>query len=96
MKQQPETAEQLRRKKLLWRANHRGMKELDLVIGSFARDNINSLDDKGLDDLETILGIADPVMLDMVNRKTAVPDELDNEVMRQIMSKRFTTKDYNK
>ena len=96
MKQQPETAQQLRRKRLLWRANHRGMKELDLVIGSFARDNINTLDDKSLDDLENILAIADPVMLDMVNRKTVVPDELDNEVMRQIMSKRFTTKDYNK
>jgi len=96
MKQQPETAQQLRRKRLLWRANHRGMKELDLVIGSFARDNINTLDDKSLDDLENILAIADPVMLDMVNRKSAVPDELDSEVMRQIMSKRFTTKDYNK
>ena len=30
-------------KKLYFRASHRGMKEMDLLLGNFARENLNKM-----------------------------------------------------
>ena len=45
-----------RRKRLLWRASHRGTREMDLLLGGFARNRIEHLNDAELDELEAIIG----------------------------------------
>jgi antitoxin CptB len=39
-----------RRKRLLWRANHRGMREMDLLLGGFARTHMERLTESELDE----------------------------------------------
>jgi len=48
------------RRKLLWRATHRGLKELDLVLGGFARQNVNRMGAAELDEFEAIVSLPDP------------------------------------
>ena len=47
------------RKKIIYRSNYRGSKEMDNLLGSFTRKYINSLDKKDLIDLEKLLNIDD-------------------------------------
>ena len=47
------------RRKLLWRATHRGLKELDLVLGGFAKAHMGELEGRDLDQLVEIVSLAD-------------------------------------
>jgi antitoxin CptB len=46
-------------KKLLYRSNHRGTKEMDLLIGGFANENLNKLNSDELKEFELILNFTD-------------------------------------
>jgi antitoxin CptB len=47
------------RRKLLWRATHRGLKELDLVLGGFARQNVSGMSTAELDQFDAIVSLPD-------------------------------------
>ena len=47
------------KKKIIYRANYRGTKEMDKLLGSFTNQYINELDIKDLSDLEKLLDIDD-------------------------------------
>lgn len=49
-----------RRKRLLFRCWHRGIKELDLIIGGFADAHLQTLTDDELDQLEKIIEAPEP------------------------------------
>jgi len=40
-----------RRKRLLWRASHRGIREMDLILGGFATARIDTMTPAELDQL---------------------------------------------
>jgi len=46
-------------KKLLYRSNHRGTKEMDLLIGGFANENLNKLNPDELKEFELLLNFTD-------------------------------------
>jgi antitoxin CptB len=46
-------------KKLLYRSNHRGTKEMDLLIGGFANKNLNKLNSDELKEFELLLNFTD-------------------------------------
>jgi antitoxin CptB len=46
-------------KKLLYRSNHRGTKEMDLLIGGFANENLKELKFDELKEFEAILNFTD-------------------------------------
>lgn len=46
-------------KKLLYRSNHRGTKEMDLLIGGFANENLNKLNSDELKEFEFLLNFTD-------------------------------------
>jgi antitoxin CptB len=46
-------------KKLLYRSNHRGTKEMDLLIGGFAKENLESLNEEELKQFELIINYTD-------------------------------------
>ena len=46
-------------KKLLYRANHRGTKEMDLLIGGFANQNLKKLTFEELKEFELLLNFTD-------------------------------------
>ncbi len=46
-------------KKLLYRSNHRGTKEMDLIIGGFAKENLKHLNTNELNEFELLLNYTD-------------------------------------
>jgi antitoxin CptB len=83
----PETMDR-RRRRLAWRASHRGTKEMDLILGGFARERLAALDASGLDALEALIGVPDNELLAWILGRSAVPARYDTEVMAAL--RRFT------
>ena len=46
-------------KKLFYRSNHRGTKEMDLLIGGFANENLKKLTPEELQEFESLLNFTD-------------------------------------
>lgn len=74
------------RKRLLWRACHRGIKEMDLIIGGFATAHLAALTDAELADFARILDLPDQEMLAWVTRVERVPDHLRSPLLDRILS----------
>ncbi len=47
------------KKKIIYRSNYRGTKEMDKLLGTFIKKNINNLTNEELIDLEKLLNIDD-------------------------------------
>ena len=74
----------VRRKRLLFRSWHRGMREMDYVLGTFANATIADLNDSELDELEALMQVPDPDMYKWLSGTVPVPGNFDNEIVRKI------------
>lgn len=74
-----------RRKKILYRANHRGMKEADVMLGGFAMAHLNTLDETQLDQFEALLEELDVEVMDWVMGKAPVPSYHDHALFKMIL-----------
>jgi antitoxin CptB len=77
-----------RRKRLLWRANHRGIKEMDLILGGFARARIARMNNAELLTLETIIELPDQELLSWATKTSSVPAEQASELLLEILQHR--------
>lgn len=75
-----------RRKRILFRANHRGMKEADVMLGGFVSANIATLSDEQLDRLESLLDELDVDIMDWVMGKKPVPAVYDTDIFTMILA----------
>ena len=57
------------KKRLIYRAQYRGTKEMDKLIGSFVKANINSFNKKQLIELEKFLSIDDDTLYKVYNNQ---------------------------
>lgn len=73
-----------RRRKLLFRAWHRGMREMDLIMGRFADAQIGTLTDAELDEFERLIEVLDRDLLSWVTGEVAVPENYDTELFRRL------------
>ncbi len=69
-----------RRKKLLFRAQRRGFKEVDLIFGAYAQDNLDRLDEASLDQFEALLTAPDQDVYAWLRGAEPVPADYDNAV----------------
>jgi antitoxin CptB len=79
-----------RRAKLLFRSWHRGMREMDLILGSFADAEIATLTDAELDQYERLLDITDTEFLPWITGERAVPANLDSPLLQKILAFRHS------
>jgi len=77
-----------RRRKLLFRSWHRGIREMDLILGGFADADIGSLTDAELHQYERLLEVQDADLLSWVTGQNPVPAAFDTPVFRKIMASR--------
>ncbi len=77
----PESLE-IRRKRLKYRSQHRGTKELDLLLGRFAAARLDALDAAQVDRFEALLEAPSPLVYAWVTGQDAPPPELDSDVLR--------------
>jgi antitoxin CptB len=75
-----------RRKRLLFRAQRRGFKEVDLIFGAYAQDHLAGLDDAALDQFEALLTAPDQEVYAWLRGAEAVPAEYDNPVFAGLKS----------
>lgn len=76
----------VRRKRLRYRAWHRGTKEMDLILGPFADANLDRLDSAALDRLESLMNEEDPILLKWVLRQEPPPDRIDREFLERVIA----------
>jgi antitoxin CptB len=69
-----------RRKRLLFRAQRRGFKEVDLIFGAYAEAHLAGLDETGLDQFEALLAAPDQDVYAWLRDAESVPPNHDNTV----------------
>jgi antitoxin CptB len=84
-----DSALDIRRKRLLFRSWHRGTKETDLLLGSFAERHLPGLSEAQLDRYEALLEENDAVLFDWITGRAPPPAEHDSDVMRLLMDFRY-------
>jgi antitoxin CptB len=74
----------IRRRKLLFRCWHRGMRELDLIMGRFADHAIDDLTADELVQFEGLIEVPDRELLAWVTGETDVPAAHDTSLFRRL------------
>jgi antitoxin CptB len=74
----------LRRRKLLFRAWHRGMREMDLIMGRFADAVLDRLSEGELAEFERLIEVPDRELLAWITAEEPVPAEHDGALFRRL------------
>ena len=73
----------MRRKRVLYRAWHRGTREMDLIVGRFTDAVLPSLCERDLADYEQLMEAPDPDLYAWVTGERAAPPEFDTGIFRR-------------
>jgi antitoxin CptB len=74
------------RKRLIFRSWHRGTREMDLIMGSFADKYLPDYDLNKLQQYEAILEVNDPDLYSWFSKQQEAPANLMTDVMEQLMA----------
>ena len=74
-----------RRKRLIFRSWHRGTREMDLIMGTFAEANVPDMTVADLDLYEELLHTPDPDVYDWVSGQEPVPANAVNPVVEKLL-----------
>ncbi len=77
-------ASDARRRRLVFRAWHRGTREMDLVMGRFTEAQIAALSDDDVGDLERLMEANDRDVFDWISGMAPVPANYDTPVFRRL------------
>jgi antitoxin CptB len=80
-----------KRKRLIFRSWHRGMKEMDQIMGSFANQYVPKFSDEELDVYEQVLENSDPEMYDWICGRVEVPANKASDVLNKLLSYDYAT-----
>lgn len=75
-----------RRKQLLFRCQHRGFKELDLIFGAFAREHLDALSEGELERLDELLNAPDDDVYAWLRGYEAAPEGYASPVLDKLKS----------
>lgn len=73
-----------RRKRARFRAWHRGMREMDLVMGRFADREMATLGAAELDQFERLMELPDPEVYDWIAERAPPPPEHDTPLLARL------------
>ena len=78
----------LRRKRARFRAWHRGMREMDLVMGRFADQELATLGEGELDWFERLMDAPDQQVYAWVTARVPTPPEFDTPLLQRLRAYR--------
>ena len=89
-------SEAIRRRRLVYRASHRGMKEMDVILGGFVTTHIDTLSDEEMGIMEQIIDIPDVDLLNWITGREEVPEKHRSALLEQILDVTVTPEDYTR
>ncbi len=78
------TPSETRRRRLLFRATHRGTHETDLLIGGYVTPRITTMSEAEMDALEEFMELPDADLADWLTGRLPIPAEVDTPLLRAI------------
>ncbi|EJF75901.1 succinate dehydrogenase assembly factor 2 [Bartonella alsatica] len=75
-----------RRRRLIFRAWHRGIREMDLIFGHYVDAHIIGMSDKTISQLEYIMSFDDRDLLKWITGEISPPSEVDSPLFRDIIN----------
>ena len=73
-----------RRRRLHFRAWHRGTKETDLMVGAFVARHIATFTESDLDEIEHVLELDDVDLADWLTGRRPIPDEVATPMLNRM------------
>ena len=73
-----------RRRRLLFRATHRGTHETDILIGGFVARGLDTFSPDELDQLEEVMELPDVDLADWLTGRRPIPQDSDSPMLRRI------------
>ncbi len=86
-----DNTQDVRKKKAIWRAEHRGIREMDLLMGTFARRHVPDMDDVRLAEFEALIAVPDPDLYDWLLGRVEVPPAFRTATFEQLSRHRLQT-----
>ena len=74
----------LRRRRILYRAWHRGIREMDLIMGRFADAEIGTMSEPDLEMFELLIEVPDRDLFRWVTGEAETPTNYDTDVFRRL------------
>jgi antitoxin CptB len=74
----------IRRRRLLFRANHRGTHETDLLVGGYVAARIHAMTDAEMDALEEVMELPDVDLADWLTGRLPIPPDQDSALLRDM------------
>jgi antitoxin CptB len=74
------------RKRLLWRATHRGIKEMDILVGGYAEAHVGTMDKVALTTFADLLELPDQELLAWATGVEPIPQQHDCAMLRAILA----------
>jgi antitoxin CptB len=74
----------VRRRRLVFRAWHRGTREMDLLLGGFTEKVIGDLTDEQVTALELLMELPDPDIYNWIIGAAPTPPEYDTPILHEI------------
>jgi antitoxin CptB len=73
-----------RRRRLVFRAQHRGTYENDLLIGDFVKARIATMSESELDEVEAVMEFPDAELADWLTGRRPIPAYADSPMLQRI------------
>ncbi len=75
-----------RRKQMIYRANHRGIKEMDIILGGYADGFVMKMSAAELDAFEMIMDELDRDLLTWFTGEVPFPEGFDHKMIDRILA----------
>ncbi|MEA2839554.1 MAG: antitoxin CptB [Methylobacteriaceae bacterium] len=80
----PEVDREVRRRRIRFRAWHRGTREMDLLMGGFADAALAHLSDAELNEFEHLLDLPDPLVFAWLAGMEDIPAEEETALLKKV------------
>ena len=74
----------VRRRRLRFRAWHRGTREMDLLLGRFADAEATKFDEQSMASFEALLEVPDPDLYNWITGTAEIPAPYDTPLLRRL------------
>jgi antitoxin CptB len=74
----------IRRRRLLFRSWHRGIREMDLIMGRFADAHLASLGESELDAYERLIEVPDQILYAWISGEAPAPADYETPLLKRL------------